>query len=151
MAIEIVPIRENHLNAVAALETVCFPTPWTREALAEELPNPQAHFLVAEADGAVAGYIGVQEICGEGYVTNVAVLPQYRRRGIGERLLREAACGAKARGCDFLSLEVRVGNEAAIRLYRRIGFSLQGRRKDFYRDPTEDALIYTLFFKEVST
>ena len=143
-------MRENHLDAVAALETACFAAPWTREGLAEELRNPQAHFLVAEADGAVAGYIGVQEICGEGYVTNVAVLPQYRRRGIGERLLREAIRGAKERGCDFLSLEVRVGNAAAIRLYERLGLRLAGRRKAFYRDPTEDALIYTIFLKEES-
>ncbi len=144
-------MRENHLDAVAVLETVCFAAPWTREGLAEELRNPQAHFLVAERDGETAGYIGVQEICGEGYVTNVAVLPQYRRKGIGERLVREAVRGAKLRGCDFLSLEVRVGNEAAIRLYERLGFQRQGRRKAFYRDPTEDALIYTIFLKEAIT
>lgn len=144
-------MRENHLDAVAVLETVCFAAPWTREGLAEELRNPQAHFLVAERDGETAGYIGVQEICGEGYVTNVAVLPQYRRKGIGERLVREAVRGAKLRGCDFLSLEVRFGNEAAIRLYERLGFQRQGRRKAFYRDPTEDALIYTIFLKEAIT
>ena len=151
MQIAIVPMREQHLNAVAALETVCFAAPWTREGLAEELSNPKAHFLVAEADGETAGYIGVQEICGEGYVTNVAVLPQYRCRGIGARLVREAVCGAKERGCTFLSLEVRVGNEAAIRLYERLGFRVQGRRKNFYRDPTEDAYIYTIFLKEDHT
>lgn len=141
-------MRESHLNAVAALETVCFASPWTREGLAEELRNPQAHFLVASADGAVAGYIGVQEICGEGYVTNVAVLPDLRRQGIGERLVRAAIRGARERGCDFLSLEVRVGNETAVRLYERLGFRQAGRRKDFYRDPTEDAWIYTIFLKE---
>lgn len=142
---------ERHLNAVAALETVCFASPWTREGLAEELSNPQAHFLVAEADGETAGYIGVQEICGEGYVTNVAVLPEYRRQGIGERLVREAVRGAETRGCSFLSLEVRVGNETAIRLYERLGFRAQGRRKNFYRDPTEDAYIYTILLKEETT
>ena len=151
MQITIVPMRENHLTAIAALETVCFAAPWTREGLAEELRNPQAHFLVAEADGETAGYIGVQEICGEAYVTNVAVLPKYRRQGIGERLVREAVCGAKRRDCDFLSLEVRVGNDAAIRLYERLGFRVQGRRKEFYRDPTEDAFIYTIFLKEETT
>lgn len=139
---------ECHLTAVAELETVCFAAPWTREGLTEELQNPQAHFLVAEADGKTAGYIGVQEICGEGYVTNVAVLPEYRRKGIGERLLREAVRGARERGCDFLSLEVRVGNDPAIRLYEKLGFRVQGRRKNFYRDPAEDAYIYTIFLKE---
>jgi len=144
-------MRESHLDAVAALETVCFSAPWTREGLAEELRNPQAHFLVAEADGSAVGYIGVQEICGEGYVTNVAVLPQYRRQGIGERLMREAVSGAKDRGCDFLSLEVRVSNEAAIRLYERLGLHMMGRRKNFYRDPAEDAYIYTIMLKEETT
>ncbi len=151
MRIEIVPMRENHLDAVAALEMVCFSSPWTREGLAEELENPQAHFLAAEADGRTAGYIGVQEICGEGYVTNVAVLPQYRRQGIGARLVRAAVDGARARGCEFLSLEVRVGNEAAIRLYEKLGFRAQGKRKNFYRDPTEDAYIYTIYLKEEAT
>lgn len=144
-------MRENHLSAVAALETVCFAAPWTREGLAEELRNPQAHFLVAEVHRETAGYIGVQEICGEGYVANVAVLPEYRRQGIGARLVRAAVDGARVRGCDFLSLEVRVGNEAAIRLYEKLGFRVQGRRKNFYRDPTEDALIYTIFLKEETT
>ena len=151
MQFAVVPMRESHLDAVAALETVCFAAPWTREGLAEELRNPQAHFLVAEADGVPAGYIGVQEICGEGYVTNVAVLPAYRRQGIGECLVREAIRGAKQRGCDFLSLEVRVGNARAIRLYEKLGFRAQGRRKDFYRDPQEDALIYTIYLKEETT
>ena len=144
-------MRESHLDAVAALETVCFASPWTREGLAQELRNPQAHFLVAEAGGKIVGYIGVQEICGEGYVTNVAVLPEYRRNGIGERLVRAAVDGARARGCEFLSLEVRVGNETAIRLYEKLGFRPQGKRKNFYRDPTEDAYIYTILFKEEST
>lgn len=144
-------MRESHLDAVAALETVCFTAPWTREGLAEELQNPQAHFLVAEADGETAGYIGVQEICGEGYVTNVAVLPKYRRQGIGAQLVRAAIHGAEERGCDFLSLEVRVGNEAAVRLYEKLGFRVQGKRRNFYRDPTEDAFIYTILFKEETT
>ena len=144
-------MQETHLDAVAALEKVCFAAPWTREGLAEELQNPQAHFLVAAMRGDTAGYIGVQEICGEGYVTNVAVLPQYRRQGIGECLVREAIRGAKMRGCEFLSLEVRVGNDAAVRLYERLGFRNQGKRKNFYRDPTEDAYIYTIFLKEETT
>ena len=151
MQITIVPMRENHLTAVADLETVCFAAPWTREGLAEELRNPQAHFLVAEADGETAGYIGVQEICGEGYITNVAVFPPFRRCGIASALLDAAADGAKQRGCAFLTLEVREGNAKAIHLYEAHGFRLVGTRKAFYRDPTEDAKLYTLFFEEEHT
>lgn len=141
-------MQAHHIPAVAQIERQCFSVPWTAEGLAEELDNPQAHFLVAADDGTVAGYIGVQEICGEGYVTNVAVLPQYRCAGIGRALLRAALDGARARNCAFLSLEVRVSNTPAIRLYTSLGFTAQGIRKGFYRDPAEDAAIYTFYFEE---
>ena len=141
-------MEKVHIHAIAALEKCCFSTPWTEQGLEEELHNPQAHFLTALAADTVAGYIGVQEICGEGYVTNVAVLPQFRRLGIGRELLRAAMEGARTRGCAFLSLEVRVHNADAIRLYEKLGFRMQGLRKNFYRNPTEDACIYTIYIKE---
>ena len=144
-------MQPQHVPAVAGIEQACFSTPWTINGLAEELDNPQAHFLVAVSGGIVAGYIGVQEICGEGYVTNVAVLPRYRREGIGRALLRAALDGARARNCAFLSLEVRVSNQPAIRLYESLGFTAQGIRRAFYRAPTEDAVIYTNFLKEEQT
>ena len=142
----IVPMDGTHVPAVAALEDVCFSTPWSAQGLAEELENPQAHVLTALVGETVAGYIGVQEISGDAYVTNVAVLPEYRRQGIGRALLCAAIDGARRRGCAFLTLEVRPSNADAIRLYVSLGFSLMGRRKGFYRDPAEDALIYTLFY-----
>lgn len=148
MQVTIIPMQRGHIPAIAALEAICFSTPWTAEGLSEELENPQAHFLTALEAETVCGYIGVQEIRGEGYVTNVAVLPQYRRTGIARALLTAAVQGAKARGCAFLSLEVRTGNTAAIRLYESLGFRFVGIRKNFYRDPAEDACIYTLYMKE---
>ena len=141
-------MQPQHIPAVAEIERVCFSVPWTAQGLREELDNPQAHFLVAADGGTVVGYIGVQEICGEGYVTNVAVLPPYRRAGIGRALLCAALDGARERECAFLSLEVRVSNTPAISLYTSLGFTAAGRRKNFYRDPAEDAVIYTLFLKE---
>ena len=138
----------QHIPALTALEAVCFAAPWTAEGFAEELQNPLAHFLVAEDGGSVCGYIGVQEICGEGYIANVAVFPQYRRQGTASALLTAAIEGAKRRGCAFLTLEVRESNDAAIRLYTRFGFRCVGTRKAFYRDPVEDAKLYTLFFEE---
>ena len=145
----IVPMNASHIRALAALEALCFTSPWTAEGLREETENPQAHFLVAEENGAVCGYIGVQEICGEGYVTNVAVYPACRRRGVGRALLEAALRGAKARRCAFLSLEVRESNADAIRLYESCGFRFVGRRKQFYHDPAEDARIYAFFFEEI--
>ena len=141
----------GHIPALTKLEAVCFSAPWTADGFAEELSNPKSHFLVAERNGEVLGYIGVQEICGEGYITNVAVFPPFRRCGIASALLDAAADGAKQRGCAFLTLEVREGNAKAIHLYEAHGFRLVGTRKAFYRDPTEDAKLYTLFFEEEHT
>ena len=140
------PLSALRLEKVAELETICFSSPWSPAALGEELSNEQAHFLTAACDGEVVGYIGVQEICGEGYITNVAVFPAYRRQGIAEKLIHSAIDGAKKRNCSFLSLEVRKSNAAAISLYNKCGFQTVGERKNFYADPTEDAAIMTINF-----
>ena len=145
---QIIPFEARHIPQLAALETECFSSPWTADGFAEELRNPQAHFLVAEQDSNAVGYIGVQEICGEAYITNIAVSAPCRRQGIASALLKAAADGAISRGCSFLTLEVRESNMQAIRLYERHGFQFVGIRKAFYRDPTEDARLYTLFFEE---
>ncbi len=138
----------EHIAALAALEKRCFSTPWTAEGLREELDNPQSRFLVAVDGGEAVGYIGVQEICGTAYVTNVAVLPAYRRRGIGRALLEAAVSGAKSRSCESITLEVRESNAPAVALYTQCGFALVGKRRAFYREPAEDARIYTRFFEE---
>ena len=96
--IETVPMSEEYIGGVAALERECFSHPWSEASLREELDNSQAHFLCAAADGRVVGYIGVQEIAGEAYITNVAVSEEFRRRRIAERLLNEAERGARERG-----------------------------------------------------
>lgn len=90
------------------------------------------------------GYIGVHEIVGEAYVANVAVSQKYRRFGIASALLGEAEKGAKERGCEFISLEVRKSNVPAISLYEKRGYTVRGVRKNFYSDPTEDGIIMTL-------
>ncbi len=136
---------EKHIDAVAELEIECFSQPWSANALKEELDNENSHFLVAVSDG-VAGYIGVQEICGEAYITNVAVFKKYRKMGIGRLLLRAACDGAKGRGCEFITLEVRQSNEPAIALYESEGFEVAGVRKNFYSNPTENGIIYTKYF-----
>ncbi len=142
--IRIVPMGAEHLEDIAALEGLCFSRPWSVKALKEELSNEQAHFLVAVVGDKTAGYIGVLEICGEGYITNVAVFPEHRRQGIASALLETAADGARRRGCAFLTLEVRTDNTAAVSLYQTHRFELAGTRKNFYEAPVEDALIMTL-------
>lgn len=134
----------EHIPQIAELEKECFSEPWSENALAEELTNENAHFLVAVSDK-VMGYIGVQEICGEAYVTNVAVFGECRKSGIGRALLKAACDGAKSRKCDFITLEVRESNLPAILLYESEGFEKAGVRKNFYSSPTENGIIYTKF------
>lgn len=141
---EINPMSSKHISKIAEIEKQCFSAPWTEKGIAEELNNPNAHFIVAETDNKVLGYIGVHEVCDEAYIDNIAVLPDYRRLGMGVKLLLSARDGAFKRGCSFISLEVRKSNLAAISLYSKLGFKNVGERKNFYTDPQEDAVIMTL-------
>ena len=115
MCFELVKMGAEHIHAIALLEEECFSEPWSENSLSAELLNENSHFLVAFSD-TVSGYIGVQEICGEAYITNIAVVSQKRNSGIGRALLKAAANGAKERGCDFITLEVRERNIPAISL-----------------------------------
>ena len=135
----------EHIPQIALLEKECFSQPWSENALSDELKNENSHFLVASG-GEVMGYIGVQEICGEAYITNVAVFEKYRKLGIGRALLRAACNGAKSRNCEFITLEVRESNQSAIALYESEGFEKAGIRKNFYSSPVENGVIYTKYF-----
>lgn len=141
MSITVVPMTEAHVSAIAVLESLCFSDPWSEHALREELDNPCAHFLVATENDAVVGYLGCHHIAGEGFIANVAVHPDHRRRGIA-RLLVQAA---QAEDISRLMLEVRASNTAAIALYRSLGFTEDGIRPRFYTHPTEDAVLYSYY------
>lgn len=143
--IRIVPMNREHLDALAALEQICFSRPWSRKMLEEELENQCAAFLVAqEADSdEVLGYAGLLVVADEGYITNVAVQPACRRRGVATQLLRVFDRFARGQHLAFLTLEVRPSNKAAIALYETFDFQEAGRRKNYYDLPREDALILT--------
>ena len=147
-AIRIVPMNADHLEEIERLERICFSRPWSRRMLAEELENQCAAFLVAEdgQTGAVMGYAGLLVVADEGYITNVAVFPEYRRQGVAAKILEIYLNFAQANQLAFLTLEVRPSNEAAIALYQRHGFEEVGRRKNYYDLPKEDALILTRYF-----
>lgn len=143
----IVPMSAEHLEEIAALEKVCFSAPWSRNMLAEELDNACSAFLTAlDETGRVAGYAGLQVILDEGYITNVAVRPEDRQKGVASQLIQVFIDFAKGNGLSFLTLEVRPSNTAAIVLYGRHGFRTVGRRKNYYALPKEDALIMKLEF-----
>ena len=148
--IRIVPMTADHLDALEQLERTCFSRPWSRKMLAEELDNQCAAFLVAEdaATGQVIGYAGLLVAADEGYITNVAVFPEQRRRGIAGQLLQVFLNFAEANHLAFLTLEVRPSNTAAIALYQGFDFQEAGRRRNYYDLPKEDALILTRTFEE---
>ena len=136
------------LDALEALEKSCFSLPWTREQLRGELPDERHEFLVAETDGKLLGYIGMMTVLDEGYISNVAVAPEARRRGIGRALVSEMLRLAEKRALSFVTLEVRAHNESAIALYALEGFERVGLRRDYYERPREDALLMTRFFEQ---
>ena len=140
MEFEIVKVDRAHLAEIAALEKICCPEPWSEQALNLFLGNDAVAFAAAES-GKVLGYIGLLPAPGEGQILNLAVFPEARRRGIAKGLVARVISEAQARGSESLSLEVRVSNTPAIRLYQSFGFSVAGTRKGFYRHPVEDALV----------
>ena len=139
--ISIKKMDKAHVPQIAALEKICFSQPWSEQSIASELKNPLSLWLVAEIDGALAGYIGSQSVLGESDVMNVAVSPDYRRQGIGEALVLALVEELKRLGNHCLSLEVRPSNEPARALYEKLGFAQVGRRPNYYRNPKEDALV----------
>ena len=147
----LVPMARSHLSGVAELERMCFTTPWTEAMLEEELYNDTASFIVAEGeDGSVLGYAGLHAVLDEGYIDNVAVRPDCRRQGIADRLL-DVFCRFGAANLSFLTLEVRPSNTAAVALYEKHGFAEAGRRRDYYENPKEDALLLTRDFGKEGT
>ena len=131
----------QHVAQVAALEKMCFADPWSENSVASELENIWALWLVAVEDDRVVGYIGSQTSIDETDVMNVAVHPDYRRRGIAEELIVNLVEELKKKGSHALMLEVRASNAPAIALYEKLGFLQVGCRKNYYRNPREDALI----------
>ena len=138
---KIIPMNESHVAQVAALEKQCFSDPWSENSVASELENPLSLWLIAEEDGAVCGYVGSQTVLDETDMMNIAVHPDCRRKGIAAALITELVSRLKARGSRVLRLEVRESNFSAITLHEALGFTQLGLRKNYYRNPKENALI----------
>lgn len=138
---EYLRMDDAHLLQVAQLETVCFHDPWSINSLRSELNNPLSLWLVAMDGDAVVGYVGSQSVLGWADMMNLAVAPEYRRRGVAETLIRELICLLKENQVTCLTLEVRVSNAPAISLYQKLEFIEVGRRPGYYHNPKEDALI----------
>ncbi len=136
------PMQIEDLEAVHSIEKESYPTPWSLRAFrAELLENDLARYFCLIADGQVAGYMGLWYILDEGHVTNIAISPRYRGRGRAEFLMRTVMQKVSIKGIKRMTLEVRVSNLAARRLYERLGFVSAGVRKGYYSDNQEDAII----------
>lgn len=136
------------VTEIAALDKICFKVPWSEKSFRDEMSNKLAIYRVAKDNGKCIGYAGFWNVSGEGGITNVAVLPEYRRQGIGSMLITEMIKTAETLKLDLLTLEVRKSNTAAQHLYSKFGFEIIGERKRYYSDNGEDAYIMTKIFTD---
>ena len=137
----ITTMGERHVARVAALEKLCFSDPWSEKSVASELTNKLSLWLVAVENDTVVGYVGSQTVMGETDMMNVAVHPDFRKRGIATALIVGLVEELRKQGSHCLTLEVRASNAPAISVYSALEFREVGRRRNYYRNPREDALI----------
>lgn len=147
MQFDIVDTQLKHIEQIEELEKLCFSVPWTRQQLISQLPDNMHVFLAAVSGEEVLGYVGMMFVLDEGYISNVAVSPDYRRQGIADALIDELISRAKMFELSFVTLEVRDSNQSARALYEKHGFRDVGLRKNYYNFPTEDAILMTSFLK----
>ena len=134
-------ITEAHLDGVAELEKICFSQPWSKNSLKLLTNDGIGVGMVCSCDGKICAYGGMMCAIDEGQITNIATHPDYRHRGYGRAIVEALIKYAKNNGLDSISLEVRESNQAAISLYTKLGFKVEGKRKDFYTKPVESALV----------
>lgn len=144
MNIVIEPMTKEHISQVVEIEKQSFSLPWSKEAFLESFTYDHAMFLVAldyASKSTVAGYIGMYKVLNEGDITNIAVSPEYRGKGVGLALMNSLKELAQGKNIDNLILEVRESNSIAIHLYEKVGFCRAGIRKNFYEKPVENAIV----------
>jgi ribosomal-protein-alanine N-acetyltransferase len=136
-----VPFNESHLPHVLRIDQACQSKPWSEQALRLELTRPEGVFLVALADGEVAGFSGAWMVLDEAHVVTVAVDPPLQRNRIGERMIAALLEACHKKGATCATLEVRASNEPAIALYKKFKFRDVARRRAYYTDNKEDAVV----------
>lgn len=141
-------MEEEDLKQVLCIERQSFPSAWSSGLFLHEMKNSMAGTMVAEAEteggSEILGYTCFWRIGEEIHITNIAVDPRYRRKGVGEQMLKRIMVAARDEGVRAMTLEVRVSNVAAQSMYRKLGFVSLGVRKRYYSDNGEDAIIMTL-------
>lgn len=136
--------------AMARIERDSFGSPWSAEEITKDVTaGGNVYVAVAEYGEEKAGYGEIRTVAGEAQIYNIAIAPEFRREGIGEALLRHMIAKAEYDGCELVTLEVRGGNEAAMALYKKLGFREVGRRKGYYAKGGEDAVLMDLDLRKV--
>jgi ribosomal-protein-alanine N-acetyltransferase len=141
MRIEIRELQDADIETLAQMEAEAFSMPWTAQDFRGLLERSYCFYLVALADGEIAGCCGYTDLCGEADIDNVVVGSRYRNQGVAQAMLEELIARGEARGVEAFTLEVRVSNAAAIHIYQKYGFRSEGIRPGFYEKPREDAMI----------
>ena len=144
---QIVKFTNEHLDDILKVEKECFSDCWSEKMFKEEISGKFSHYYVAIVDKHAVAYMGMWSLSGEGYITNIAVAKDYRRRGIAKALILHFIEIAKRENLEFMTLEVRASNSPAIALYKSFGFLDVGIRKNYYENK-EDARLLTKFFGE---
>jgi len=145
--IKVVPMQEEHIEGVLVVEKDTFSIPWTKQDFEREIrENAMAIYFVAMDGEKVVGYAGMWHVITEGHITNVAVLHEYRRQGIGDLLMENLEKVALEKEMIGITLEVRISNEPAQRMYNKYGFRPEGIRKNYYSDTHEDAVIMWKYY-----
>ena len=143
---QILPMEKKDAEALSLLDMEVFSVPWSKKSFEDESANSLAYYYVAKEDDEIIAYAGFWHVADEGDITNIAVKKEHRKKGVASALLEVIIKKAKELGLELLTLEVRESNIPAINLYKRFGFLEIGKRKMYYKNPKEDALIMTLYF-----
>ncbi len=136
---KIVQMTKEDAKELATLDQLCFSVPWSEKSFSEEAQNPLATYFVAKENDKIIGYGGIWNVSGEGQITNIAVHPDMRKKGIASGILKNLISSSKA--FEKIFLEVRESNIAAICLYEKHGFKKCGIRKNFYHSPVENGIV----------
>lgn len=143
MDLEIKVLDERHLEDVIRIEKECFSKPWSENSVKDLLLSDKAQLQGAFDGDKLVGYSCLEWVLDEGSLTNIAVCKEYRKKGIGAKLMAALMKSAEEKELAFVTLEVRVSNLPAVNLYRKFGFLDVGTRRNYYDAPREDALLMT--------